>query len=518
MLKKSILTLVIFIFTITLVSFAYSAEVTLSWNESSGEISGYRIYYGTVPGDYSNNIDVGNVTQYVISGLQEGVKYYFVARAYNEAGESSDSNEVSWSYTTQDTEAPVVSITSPTNSGSYESAESSINLSGAASDNTEITQVLWTNTSAGGGGTASGKENWYVPSITLSDGENAITVTAYDADGNQGSANISVSYTPEPIDTSPPVGSIQINSGSEFTDSNELTLSLSATDSESGMGIGAQMKLSNDGINWTAPLPYSQVMNYSVSPEEGTKTVYAAFSDVAGNWMSSPVSDQIELILNQPPTATASSNLTSGEAPLSVAFNGSGSDSDGSIVSYVWEFGDGSTSTEQSPSHTYNTAGTYTAKLTVTDDIGDTAFSTVKIDVTAPAAPVAVEDIIIDNGKQGTSYTGRWRQSSSSGYYGTKSQFAQYGSATYTWTTDLLVSGSYAVYMRWTYQYWANSTVPVKISHKDGTSTVNVNQKEHSGEWVLLGKYNFGTNGTVSVTHSSGYRTTCVDAVKFVSD
>ncbi len=53
---------------------------------------------------------------------------------------------------------------------------------------------------------------------------------------------------------------------------------------------------------------------------------------------------------------------------LTANFTDSSSDSDGSVVSRSWNFGDGSTSTATNPSRTYASAGTYTVTLTVTDD------------------------------------------------------------------------------------------------------------------------------------------------------
>lgn len=53
---------------------------------------------------------------------------------------------------------------------------------------------------------------------------------------------------------------------------------------------------------------------------------------------------------------------------LAVSFNDQSNDPDGSIVAWSWDFGDGSSSTQQNPTHTYATAGSYTVKLTVTDD------------------------------------------------------------------------------------------------------------------------------------------------------
>ena len=76
---------------------------------------------------------------------------------------------------------------------------------------------------------------------------------------------------------------------------------------------------------------------------------------------------------NQSPVASVSATPTSGLTPLTVQFTGGCTDSDGSCVSYSWNFGDGSpTSTSQNPSHIYSSTGTFTAILTVTDDDGAT--------------------------------------------------------------------------------------------------------------------------------------------------
>lgn len=98
-------------------------------------------------------------------------------------------------------------------------------------------------------------------------------------------------------------------------------------------------------------------------------------------------------VVNAPPTAMAAANLTSGLAPLWVAFDGSASsDADGSIVSYQWSFGDGTTADGAKVDHCYTAAGTYTAVLTVTDDDGAKATGSKTITVSAPpnTAPTAV--------------------------------------------------------------------------------------------------------------------------------
>ena len=98
---------------------------------------------------------------------------------------------------------------------------------------------------------------------------------------------------------------------------------------------------------------------------------------------------------NQPPTAVATGSPTTGPAPLTVAFDGSGSsDPDaGDTLSYDWDLdGDGQydDSTAVAPSYTYTSQGTYTASLRVTDNHGASATAAVTINVgnTAPNATI----------------------------------------------------------------------------------------------------------------------------------
>jgi hypothetical protein len=85
--KKSLLVISFIVFQLVICfSNALAAEVTLAWNASAGDPDSYRIHYGTSPGSYSQTIDVGNITEYKVSGLQSDVTYYFVTSAYNKLG------------------------------------------------------------------------------------------------------------------------------------------------------------------------------------------------------------------------------------------------------------------------------------------------------------------------------------------------------------------------------------------------------------------------------------------------
>lgn len=110
-------------------------------------------------------------------------------------------------------------------------------------------------------------------------------------------------------------------------------------------------------------------------------SVDATSRTITMNYVPSAVS-------NQAPVASITSSVSSGVAPLSVNFDGGAStDADGTITSYFWNFGDGTTASGAYVSKAYNSAGTFTATLTVTDDDGVTASASRAITVTSPVTP-----------------------------------------------------------------------------------------------------------------------------------
>ncbi len=95
---------------------------------------------------------------------------------------------------------------------------------------------------------------------------------------------------------------------------------------------------------------------------------------------------------NQPPTADFSFFVDG----LTVEFTDESVDEDGQIVAWAWDFGDGTTSTDQDPDHAYAVGGTYTVMLAVMDDRGDTDSVSGNVVVAesvqrAPTAYVAIE-------------------------------------------------------------------------------------------------------------------------------
>jgi hypothetical protein len=110
-----------------------------------------------------------------------------------------------------------------------------------------------------------------------------------DSSGNLSESNVGQFTTVAP-DTTPPSGTITINSGVNYTNSTLVTLTLSCSDA-SGC---AHMEFSNDNTVWSTPEDYNTSKMWTLSSGDGLKTVYVKFQDGAGNW-SGAFSDSITL-------------------------------------------------------------------------------------------------------------------------------------------------------------------------------------------------------------------------------
>jgi len=120
--------------------------------------------------------------------------------------------------------------------------------------------------------------------------------------------------------------------------------------------------------------------------------------DVKAGSISSTDIDIVCQQVNQPPKVSFSYTCKN----LSCNFDGSGStDSDGNIIAYQWDFGDGGSANGQKVSYSYDQAGTYTVQLTVTDDDNATGTSSKDVTVTVPK----ISGLSPNSGPRGTEIT-----------------------------------------------------------------------------------------------------------------
>ncbi len=157
-----------------------------------------------------------------------------------------------------------------------------------------------------------------------------------------------------------------------------------------------------DGLAWSPNVrvnddPVSNIFQYQPS------VAIDPAGDVFAAWLDTRTSGQdvfaatLDVVA---PSADAGSAMTVDQgSPAS--FNGSGSSDNLGIASYAWDFGDGSRATGVAASHTYVVAGGHTATLTVWDDSGNSATSTVQVTVQDTQAPVVrgAGDRLVDEGQ-----------------------------------------------------------------------------------------------------------------------
>jgi hypothetical protein len=140
-----------------------------------------------------------------------------------------------------------------------------------------------------------------------------------------------------------------------------------------------------------------------------------------------------------------------------------------------------------------------------------------------PTATPLVGGIIMDNADTtGVTFVGSWTTSTyDPGYYGSNYLHdgnTDKGSKSVTFTPALSSAGQYDVFMQWSAAANRATNVPVIIQHNGGSSTVTVNQRQNSGQWVLLGTFALtpgSSSVTITTTGTTGH--VIVDAVRFIA-
>ncbi|POX40175.1 glycosyl hydrolase [Streptomyces sp. Ru73] len=140
------------------------------------------------------------------------------------------------------------------------------------------------------------------------------------------------------------------------------------------------------------PFPWSgtQVMDMAFGPDGALYVL-----DYGLSWFGGDENSALYRIENatdgHSPVADAKVDRTSGKAPLKAKFSATATDQDGDALTYSWDFGDGTKSTAQNPTHTYKKNGTYTATVTAKDPSGRTGSASVHLTVGNTAPTVTLQ-------------------------------------------------------------------------------------------------------------------------------
>lgn len=228
--------------------------------------------------------------------------------------------------------------------------------------------------------------------------------------------------------------------------------------------------------------------------------VFAATAD-------NPLVNAIELIpsANQGPELAIVATPATGAIPLAVNFTATASDTDGAVVAYQWNFGDGSSSTLQNPGHTYSDTGIFEVSCTAVDNQGamTTRVTTVTASGPAPGGLMAVRgaagDATLTWNANGGATSYRVKRATTSG-----GPYTTVATVTATTYTDVgLVSGQTYYYVVSSLGSGGESANSAEVSVTAKNITTIVDDADPSGV-VFTGAWTTAT--TASGYYGSGYK------------
>ncbi|KAF0188362.1 MAG: PKD domain containing, partial [Desulfobulbaceae bacterium] len=327
-------------------------------------------------------------------GLEPGHTTAFTMKAFDEDGNES---AISAPYSLDVPEAvennnflPTILLSLSALSGD---APLEVQFSAAGSTDFDGTIVSY-EWNLGDGGIASSASGIYT---FVTAGTYTVTLTATDNDGGVSEAQRTVTVSGLTASNAPPTAHVTLSASSgqapllvEFSPDGSMdpdgTIAFYAWDF--GDGESALTSTASH-VSHTYTIAGTYVINLTVTDNAGG--VALAQTTVI---VSSPPP-------NVAPTAMLNLSTSSGRAPMAVEFSAEGSsDSDGTIVSYLWDFGDGGTAVTSTASYTYSTAGIYTVTLTVRDNNGTVGKAQSSVTVQAAnKLPTAVVTLSPQSGK-----------------------------------------------------------------------------------------------------------------------
>ena len=324
--------------------------------------------------------EITSNTTYTPSGLSAQTTYYWKVFARDiHANEGVESLDV-WSFTTQeplDTTAPIVTITSPTSSSSYNTTNSTVDIAGTASDDVGVAQVTWSN-NRGGSGICNGTTSWSAAGIELSIGTNVITVTASDTEGNTRTDTLTVDLG----DTTSPIVTITSPTSSSSYNTTNSTVDIAGTASDD-VGVAQVTWFNNRGESGTA----SGTTSWSVAGIElsiGTTVITVTASDTEGNTSTDTLTVNrgdiiVPIVTITSPTSSSSYNTNNSTVDIA----GTASDNVG-VTQVTWSNNQGGNGTASGTTLWSATGirlaiGTNVITVTASDAAGNTSTDTLTV-------------------------------------------------------------------------------------------------------------------------------------------
>ncbi|ADW16541.1 PKD domain containing protein [Desulfobulbus propionicus DSM 2032] len=362
-----------------------------SWEYSgdASSISGFRIYQNNLPICETTDPAARNLTCTV--DVPSGNLVYGVKAVNADGTESSLSNLLAYTPATTSTDdtatlQAVIQATPVTGT-----APVTVNFNAGSSTGT-ISQYQWDFGDGSIAATSTASHEY------ASAGTYTAKLTVTNTTGASSTAIVSVTVTEPAVAAIPPTA---VLSSSSAAGPAPLSVNFDGTGSTAtGLATITSYAWSfGDGSTATGA---TATHSFTAA---GTYTTELTVTD--SNGLTSSASTPVVVTAaaaNIAPKAALSATPTSGSTPLTVSFDGSAStDSDGSIASYTWHFGDGSSASGKTVSHTYTTEASFIATLQVTDDLGATATTSTTITV-KPQETAA--NLNIETGE--VAVTGEW--------------------------------------------------------------------------------------------------------------
>ena len=364
--------------------------VDLAWdaNTTDPQLAGYDVYRGVAPGSHPNKLNGSVLTEPLFTDTTVGndITYYYVVTSVDLWGNSSvDSTEVG---------ATPMALTLPVAAFSGAPTSGNAPLPVSFSDQSTGSPTTWSwDFGDGNSSTAQNPTHTYdtpgaysvVLSVTNPQGSDSLTLSNYITVNTGGftgqgftlSKNADFSTDDRVFTQSETLYMLVWSDNVDFNNIKKAEFELKDPNRQKVR----QNLINNFNYSFTASFVLADLPSNHTSwewkgkAEDQNRNKYQPRTNITINPAATP------------PVADFTGTPTSGSTPLVVSFT---DQSTGSPASWLWNFGDGNTSTAQSPSHTYSAVESYDVTLTATNAEGsDTLGRTDYITVTMPSPPVA---------------------------------------------------------------------------------------------------------------------------------